>query len=229
MTKMKLETSVVGVMADMPMFRSLAVGVLEEKRQLAVQAVLSGQHTLQLGKCLILSNLEMLDLEYPSTLIENVDNPHDRTSCAGCPNRVPIMETFTDMNENPADVKINAPISETFLIGPFGSHTMHLVGLDRIECFLSSRDDCRTGDALKAFASEVAYRTWRDARSMARDFPTASFDALPSVAFHLKPCFIVVDCLIDFATGTVLIDSCKPDACRGVIHCKTPRETAARC
>lgn len=80
--------------------------------------------------------------------------------------------------------------------------------------------------ALRAFASEVANRTWRDAPSMARDFPTASFDALPSVTFHLAPCSIVIDCVIDFPTATVLVDSCRPKACNGVAHCTPAKETA---
>ena len=130
------------------------------------------------------------------------------------------------MDENLPHVNFHAPILETFMTAPSGTHAMHLIGLDRIGRFLSSDSDCRTSDALRAFASEVANRTWRDAPSMARDFPTASFDALPSVTFHLAPCSIVIDCVIDFPTATVLVDSCRPKACNGVAHCTPAKETA---
>lgn len=112
------------------------------------------------------------------------------------------------------------------MIASSEGHAMHLVGLDRIERFLLSRSDCRTGDALRAFVSEVANRTWRDASAMARDFPTASFDGATSVAFRLTPCSIIVDCVIDYPTGTVLIDRCQPQACKGAGQCKSARETS---
>lgn len=131
------------------------------------------------------------------------------------------------MNENPSHVNINDPIMGPFMIASSEGHAMHLVGLDRIERFLSNRGDCRTGDAVRALVSEMAHRTWRDARAMACDFPTASFEALPSVAFHLTPCAVVVDCVIDFPTGTVVIDTCRPEACNGIVQCKSARETAA--
>ena len=104
---------------------------------------------------------------------------------------------------------------------------MHVVGLDKIENFLSSQVDCRVGEALKAFTAEMVNRTWRDAASMARDYPSVSVTGLPKVVFTLAPCLLVVECLIDFRSGTVLIDACKPRACRGAIRCTTTRERAA--
>lgn len=103
---------------------------------------------------------------------------------------------------------------------------MHVLGLDQIESFLSSQADCRAGDALKAFAAELANRTWPDPAAMARDYPSVSFNGLPQVAFSLAPCMMVVDCLIDFGTGTVLVDACRPDACRGSAHCLRKGRTA---
>lgn len=131
------------------------------------------------------------------------------------------------MNENLSHVNINDPIMGPFMITSSEGHAMHLVGLDRIERFLSSRGDCRTGDAVRALVSEMANRTWRDAGAMAHDFPVASFDAAPVVTFNLTPCSIVVECVVDFPTGTVLIDTCGPDTCNGAVKCKSARETAA--
>ncbi len=105
-------------------------------------------------------------------------------------------------------------------------HAMHLVGLDRIERFLTARRECRTGDALRAFVSEMANRKWRNARDMARDFPNVSFAALPSVTFHLTPCSLIIDCLIDFPTETVLIDTCESEGCKSGVQCKLAKETA---
>jgi hypothetical protein len=104
---------------------------------------------------------------------------------------------------------------------------MRVVGLDQIDAFLASRADCRTSDALKAFIIELGKRTWKDAPSMARDYPLASFHMLPEVLFHLTPCAVTVGCHIDFLTSTVLIECCKPGTCRGESQCRTTRKNAA--
>ena len=102
---------------------------------------------------------------------------------------------------------------------------MHVVGTDQIAAFLASRADCQSSDALKALAFELAKRTWRDPASMARDYPSVSFRSLPNVAFNVTPCSVTVDCQIDFRTGTVLIESCRPAKCRP--QCRTTRENAS--
>jgi len=130
------------------------------------------------------------------------------------------------MNEARPHVNINDPIMGSFIIQHVGSVSMHVVGLDLIENFLSNQADCCAGEALKAFIAELANRTWRDPATMSRDYPLISFNTLPQVAFTLAPCPVVVDCLIDFRTGTVLIDACRPNACRSAIHCVRTREGA---
>ncbi len=130
------------------------------------------------------------------------------------------------MNEVRPHVNIDAPMMGSSMNQHVGDLCMHVLGLDQIENFLSSQADCRAGEALKAFTAEIANRTWRDPASMARDYPSVSFNRLPKVAFNLAPCMVVVDCLIEFGTGTVLIDACRPDACRGATHC-AKRERAA--
>ena len=124
-----------------------------------------------------------------------------------------------------AHVNIQAPMMGTFRTHLAGSAAMHVVGNDQIEAFLASRADCQSRDALKALAFELAKRTWKDPTSMARDYPSVSFRALPKVAFNLSPCSVTVDCHIDFCTGTVLIECCRPATCRP--QCRPPREKAA--
>jgi hypothetical protein len=99
-----------------------------------------------------------------------------------------------------------------------GAFFMHVVGLDEIVRFLSSKPDCHSSGALEAFTAELTNRTWLDPVSMSRDYPLISFKKLPQVTFTLAPCGVVVHCLIDFRTATVLIDGCKPNACRCEIH-----------
>lgn len=99
-----------------------------------------------------------------------------------------------------------------------GTFFMHVVGLDEIDRFLSSKVDCCSGDALKAFTAELTNRTWRDPMSMSRDYPLISFKRIPQIAFTLAPCGVVVHCLIDFRTATVIIDACKPNACPCDVH-----------
>lgn len=103
---------------------------------------------------------------------------------------------------------------------------MHLVGLDQIDAFLEDQDDCQSSDILRAFTFELAHRDWPHVAAMARDYPTVSFRALPQVAFILSPCSVIVGCYIDFRTGTVLIECCKPGACRGKVECQNTREHA---
>jgi hypothetical protein len=130
------------------------------------------------------------------------------------------------MNEVQLHVNTDAPIMGAQINQHVRSVCMHVLGLDQIENFLSSQADCRAGEALKAFTAEITNRTWRDPASMARDYPSVSFNGLPKVAFNLAPCMTVVDCLIDFSTATVLIDACRPDACRGAAHCARREKTA---
>ena len=104
---------------------------------------------------------------------------------------------------------------------------MHLVGVDEIDAFLAGRTDCQLSDALRAFAFEFANRNWPNVASMERDYPSVFFGTLPQVSFVLSPCSVTVDCHIDFRTGTVLIECCRPDACRGEAHCRIAREIAA--
>lgn len=131
------------------------------------------------------------------------------------------------MTENGPPVNYHAPIMGARLTPYAESTIMHLVGLDQIDAFLAGRPDCLSNDALRAFAFELANRNWPNATSMARDYPSVSFGTLPQVAFVLSPCSVTVDCHIDFRTGTVLIECCKPGACRGEAHCPTAREIAA--
>jgi hypothetical protein len=130
------------------------------------------------------------------------------------------------MNEVRSHVNIGAPKMGSDIGRHVRSVCMHVLGLEQIENFLSSQADCRTGEALKAFTAEIANRTWRDAAFMARDYPLISFNGLPKVAFRLAPCMIVVDCLIDFGTGTVLIDACRPDVCGGAALCARKERAA---
>ena len=107
------------------------------------------------------------------------------------------------------------------------STLMQLVGLDRIDAFLAGQADCRSSGVLRAFTFELAHRTWPNVAAMARDYPSVSFRDLPQVAFILSPCFVTVGCYIDFRTSTVLIECCKPGACRGNARCQNARENAA--
>lgn len=96
---------------------------------------------------------------------------------------------------------------------------MHVVGLSHFEAFLASHPDCGATEILKAFAAEIIGRSWPTPAAMARDYPLASFDSLPLVAFSLSPCPVIVDCLVDFNTRTILIDRCNPEVCRDPSRC----------
>lgn len=87
---------------------------------------------------------------------------------------------------------------------------MHLVGLSQVEGFLSGSTQRDAADAVRAFIAELKYRNWKNARQMARDFSEASFEVgQPKVRYRLFERKINIDCWIDFATKTVLIESCR--------------------
>lgn len=124
------------------------------------------------------------------------------------------------VTENRAGVKIVDPNMGP-LIGDLlsGYRTMHVVGLDEVDAFIASRMDCHASEALRALVSELAVQTWKDASSMARDYPSATFNGAQQVAFNLAPCSIAVDCVVDFRTGALLIECCRPNICRNDDKC----------
>ena len=132
-----------------------------------------------------------------------------------------------EMPQNRADVNMNAPVMGSLCLLYARDAVMHVVGLDQIDTFLAGRARCQASGALRALAFELAKRTWKEPADMSRDYPSISFRHLPKVVFNLTPCAVTVDCQIDFRTGTVLVECCKPGTCPGEAQCRITWEDAA--
>lgn len=85
---------------------------------------------------------------------------------------------------------------------------MQVLGLDEIECFLANcRDPCIC-EPLKALVFELKHRNWPDAAALMNDYPQAELCDLPKVRFRLADNTVLVEGVIHFESGVLLLRKC---------------------
>tara|TARA_R110002051_G_scaffold45702_2_gene92199 strand:+ start:5894 stop:6208 length:315 start_codon:yes stop_codon:yes gene_type:complete len=85
---------------------------------------------------------------------------------------------------------------------------MQVLGLDEIECFLAGCGDPHACEALKAFVFELKHRNWPDVGALVNDYPQAELSELPTVSFRLSNNTVLVQGLVHFESGVLLLKKC---------------------
>lgn len=82
---------------------------------------------------------------------------------------------------------------------------MRVVGADVIDAYLAARPPSLTTEFLRALIYELREHSWKKPQVFASAFPKADLSALPKAVFRLEDGAVLVDTLVDFRTGVVLV------------------------
>ena len=85
---------------------------------------------------------------------------------------------------------------------------MQVLGLDEIECFLSDCTNPQTREALRALVFELKHRVWPDAEALMNYYPQAELCELPKARFRLANNTVLVEGVIHFGSGVLLLRKC---------------------
>ena len=85
---------------------------------------------------------------------------------------------------------------------------MQILGLDNIESYLAVCADPRTREALKAFVFELKHCRWQNEEALMNDYPQAELCELPKARFRLASNTVLIEGIIHFNSGVLLILTC---------------------
>ncbi len=85
---------------------------------------------------------------------------------------------------------------------------MQVLGLDEIVCFLAGCTDQQTRETLMAMVFELKHRDWPDAEALINDYPQAELCELPKVRFRLANNSVLIEGVIHFESGVLLLLKC---------------------
>src|SRR5688572_615663 len=86
---------------------------------------------------------------------------------------------------------------------------MKLLGTTELAAFLKEQPD--RAESLNAWAAEIRDRNWASPEAMARDFPHADIGQ-PEAVFQMGVPPAIVETLIDFRNGVLLVVGLRPAA-----------------
>lgn len=82
---------------------------------------------------------------------------------------------------------------------------MRVVGAGVIDAYLAANPPSLTSEFLRALIYELRENYWKKPQVLASAFPKADLSALPKAVFRLDDGAVLVDTLVDFRTGVVLV------------------------
>lgn len=85
---------------------------------------------------------------------------------------------------------------------------MRVLGQDEVENFIrASSCPVRIGE-LRALVCEISDLEWKGTSCITSSYPSSSTGDLPIVRFYIDKKSVVVQCVVRFETGVVLIQKC---------------------
>ena len=85
---------------------------------------------------------------------------------------------------------------------------MKVLGLDNIERFLAVCADRQRREVLTAFVYELKHHHWADPETLVNDYPQAELGELPKARFRLADNTLLIEALIHFESGVLLLTNC---------------------
>ena len=85
---------------------------------------------------------------------------------------------------------------------------MKVLGLDNIESFLAVCTDRQNREVLSAFVHELKHYRWANAEALLKDYPQAELGELPKARFRLASNTILIEGIIHFDSGVLLLKKC---------------------